>query len=201
MQNRPQGCIFFSPTKFQIPKVFKFEMGESVLTVPLPLLWFGTSPKYIHEVNENSYFSVEKTVCTTDYFSGWNSADGFLKGGADTCKGHSDISSSESRFFDKLQTSTQTMSELQFLGMKVNSIEMTLTLSQEKKEKIVKQCQDLLGKSSASTRELNQLTGHLASTAIAVLPVPLQYWAMQWQQILELQETGDYNSKITLSVE
>ena len=52
---------------------------------------------------------------------------------------------------------------------------MTLTLSQEKKEKIVKQCQDLLGKSSASTRELSQLTGHLASTAIAALPVPLQY--------------------------
>ena len=61
------------------------------------------------------------------------------------------------------------MSELQFLGMEVNSIEMTLTLSQEKK------CQDLLGKSAASTRELSQLTGPLASTAIAVLPVPLQY--------------------------
>ena len=30
--------------------------------------------------------------------------------------------------------------------MKANSIEMTLTLPQEKKEKIVKQCQDLLGK-------------------------------------------------------
>ena len=67
------------------------------------------------------------------------------------------------------------MSELQFLGMEVNSIEMTMTLSQEEKGKIVKQYQDLLGKSSASTRELNQLTGPLASTAIAVLPVPLQY--------------------------
>ena len=67
------------------------------------------------------------------------------------------------------------MSELQFLGMEVNSIAMTLTLSQEKKEKIVKQCQDLLGKSSASARELSQLTGHLASTAIAALLVPLQY--------------------------
>ena len=60
VQNRPQGCIFFSPTKLQIPKVFKFEMEESVLPVPLPLLWFGTSPKYIHKVNRNSYFSVEK---------------------------------------------------------------------------------------------------------------------------------------------
>ena len=63
--------------------------------------------------------------------------------------------------------------------MKVNSIEMTLTFPQEKKEKIVKQCQDLLGKSSTSISELNQLVGCLASTAIAVLPAPLQNRAMQ----------------------
>ena len=56
---------------------------------------------------------------------------------------------------------------------------MTLTLPQEKKEKIVKQCQDLLGKSSTSISELNQLVGCLASTAIAVLPAPLQNRAMQ----------------------
>ena len=63
--------------------------------------------------------------------------------------------------------------------MKANSIEMTLTLPQEKKEKIVKQCQDLLGKSSTSISELNQLVGCLASAAIVVLPAPLQNRAMQ----------------------
>ena len=36
---------------------------------------------------------------------------------------------------------------IQFLSMEINSIEMPLTLPQEKKGKIVKQCQDLLGKS------------------------------------------------------
>ena len=57
------------------------------------------------------------------------------------------------------------------------------------------------GKSSASIRELSQVIGCLPSTAIAVLPAHMQYRAMQRQQILELQETGDYNSKITLSTE
>ena len=42
VQNRPQGCIFFSPTKFQIPKVFKFEMEESVLQ--FLCLCFGLGP-------------------------------------------------------------------------------------------------------------------------------------------------------------
>ena len=87
-------------------------MEGSVLPVLLPLLWFGTSPKDIHKVDENSHFSVEKTVCTTDYFFGRYSANGFLEGGTDTCKRHSDISSSESRFLDKSQKiSTWTMSE------------------------------------------------------------------------------------------
>ena len=74
--------------------------------------------------------------------------------------------------------------------MEINSTEMTLTLPQEKKGKIMKQCQNLLGKLSASIRKLSQLISRLASTAMAVLPAPSHCRAMQRQQILELQETG-----------
>ena len=65
--------------------------------------------------------------------------------------------------------------------MEINSIEMTLTLPQEKKRKIVPQRQDLLEKSSASIRKLRQLIGRVASTAIAVLRALLQYRVMQRQ--------------------
>ena len=41
---------------------------------------------------------------------------------------------------------------LQFLGMEINLVDMTLTLQKEKK-KIVQQCQDLLGKSLVSIEE------------------------------------------------
>ena len=78
-------------------------MEGSILSVPVPLLHFGTSPKDIHKIDENSYFSVVKTVFTTDYFSGQYSANDFLKGRTDTSKKQSDISSSESRFSDKSQ--------------------------------------------------------------------------------------------------
>ena len=46
-----------------------------------------------------------------------------------------------------------------------------------------------------------QLIGRLASTAIAVLPAPLQYRPMQCQQILELSVAGNYSSEIKLSDE
>ena len=116
-KNKHQGCIFFRATEPKNPKVCKFQIERSILSVPLPLLWFETSPKDIHKVDENSHFSVEKTVCTTDYFSGRYSANGFLKGRIDTCKGHSYISSSKSRFSNKLQKiSTQTSSEYTIFG-------------------------------------------------------------------------------------
>ena len=80
---------------------------------------------------------------------------------------------------------------IQFLGTEINSIDMAITLPQEKKDQKVKRCQDLLRKSSVSIRELTQLIGRLASTAIAVLPAPFQcrvmkrskYWSYLLQEI------------------
>ena len=45
MQNRPQGYLFFSPTKLKVSKVCKFQIEGFILSVPLPLLWFGTGPR------------------------------------------------------------------------------------------------------------------------------------------------------------
>ena len=95
----------------------------------------------------------------------------------------------------------QSCQTIQFLGMEKNSIDMTITLPQEKKDQIVKQCQEFQRKSSVSIGEFTQLIRRLASTAIAVLPAPLQYRAMQLQQILELYVAGNYSSKIKLSNE
>ena len=50
-------------------------------------------------------------------------------------------------------------------------------------------------------RELTQLIGRLASTAITVLAAPLQYQAMQRQQIVELSRAGIYSSGMKLSDE
>ena len=130
-ENRSQGCIFLSPTKPKIPKVCKFQMEGSILFVSL---WFGTSPKDIHKVDENSHFSVEKTVCTTDFF-----LDDILRM----------VSSKEELtlttdtviyliqnlgFLINRKTSVlDPCQNIQFLGMEINSVEMTLTLPLEKK--------------------------------------------------------------------
>ena len=60
---------------------------------------------------------------------------------------------------------------------------------QEKKDKIISQCQDILKEKSVSIRDLTQVFGCLSSTAITVLVAPLQYRAIQRQQIAELANT------------
>ena len=50
-------------------------------------------------------------------------------------------------------------------------------------------------------RELTHLVGRLTATTISVLPAPLQYRAMQRQQILGFSTEKNYDSLITLTEE
>ena len=63
---------------------------------------------------------------------------------------------------NRKKTVLEPCQNIQFLGMEVNSIEMTLLLPQEKKRKIVKQCQDL------STGEV--ISFHKGTKPISWLP-------------------------------
>lgn len=90
---------------------------------------------------------------------------------------------------------------IQFLGVEVDSMNLKLSLPQEKVDKIISQCKSLLSVPKVSVRELMKLIGRLSSTAIAVLPAPLQYRAMQRQQIQELSSSRNYDSLIILTKE
>ena len=57
-----EDAYFSVPVNQKSQKVCKFQIVGSTQSVPLPLLWFGTGPKDIHKVDQNSYFSAEKTM-------------------------------------------------------------------------------------------------------------------------------------------
>ena len=85
---------------------------------------------------------------------------------------------------------------LQFLGVEINSKEMSVSLPQEKKDKIISQCQGILIEELVSIKELTQVLDFLSSTAIAVLAAPLQYRVIQRQQIAQLTITKNFDSMI-----
>ena len=74
-------------------------------------------------------------------------------------------------------------------------------LPKEKVEKIKKQCQSLLSLEKVSVRDLAKLTGRLFSTAMVVLPAPLQYRGLQQQQVRGLSMLGSYEDTILLHKE
>ena len=68
---------------------------------------------------------------------------------------------------------------LEFVGVLLDSPNMTLSLSQEKVEKMNTQCKELLEKSLVTVRELSKLIKRLSSIVVAVLSALLQYKALQ----------------------
>ena len=77
---------------------------------------------------------------------------------------------------------------LEFLGVIVDSGEMTLTLPKEKLLKVQNHCQEILEKEKVTVRKRSKPIGRLSSTAIAVLPTPLHYRHLQHQQISDLSQ-------------
>ena len=138
VQNWPQGCIFYSPTKAKIPNVWKFQMKGSILSVPLLLLRFGTSPRNIHKGDER--------MSLLGKLHGWLIIflDNILL--MAFSKKELTLARNTLIYFQNLgllinckKIVLETCQNIQFLGMEINSIEMTLTLSREKIGKIVQQ--------------------------------------------------------------
>lgn len=88
-----------------------------------------------------------------------------------------------------------------FLCVEINPKRMILTAPQGKKDKIVSQCQTLLGKTLISKGELSQLIGWLKSTVIADLRPLLQFCLKQYKEIIKVSLKKDLASLIELTEE
>ena len=89
--------------------------------------------------------------------------------------------------------------EIEFLGLTVNPVKMTLSLSEPKIKRIQDQCQDLYVKGFVTVLELTKLIGLLASAIQAVLPAQLNFRYLQQQQINALKLDGSYQEVLSLT--
>ena len=89
--------------------------------------------------------------------------------------------------------------KIEFLGMEIDSIKMTLSLTPEKVQKVVKTCQNLLRSHFTTLLELTRVVGLLSSTIQAVEPAKIQLRFLQQQQIVCLRKKMSYQSVPTLN--
>ncbi|XP_057296294.1 uncharacterized protein LOC130625258 [Hydractinia symbiolongicarpus] len=92
--------------------------------------------------------------------------------------------------------------KIEFLGMSVDSVTMSLYLTREKVTKIQTQCLSLYKTREATILELTQLIGVLSSTIQAVLPARLEFrFLQQQQQIQSLKVSKSYATLVHLKRE
>ena len=82
--------------------------------------------------------------------------------------------------------------EIEFLGMLVKSKTITLSVSQEKVQKIKSQCLELYRAQEITLLEITSLLGTLTYTIQAILPTRFQFWYLQQQQIATLKRSVSY---------
>ena len=89
---------------------------------------------------------------------------------------------------------------IEFLGFRVGSTRMTLSLPLEKVHKVQKECRHTCNMSSVTGRQLAHLIGLMTSTLPAIQEAPLHYRALQRLKIAAVSSVQpDYSNTVKLS--
>ena len=91
------------------------------------------------------------------------------------------------------------MQKIEFLGLKIDSVRITLTIPQEKVKKLRLKCQKLISNPRTTLWEVTSLEGSLCSTAQAVLPVMRQIRFLQQRQIAAIRNNPSYQYAMYLN--
>ena len=89
--------------------------------------------------------------------------------------------------------------KMEFLGLIIDSQNLSLSLTEQKLQKVKNCCVEMYKATKVSILELTKLLGLLCSTVQAVLPAQLQLRYLQQLQIRTLQQERCYYQQITLN--
>ncbi|XP_057299487.1 uncharacterized protein LOC130630106 [Hydractinia symbiolongicarpus] len=92
------------------------------------------------------------------------------------------------------QSILEPVQTINFLGVEINSVNMSMNVPQEKVKRIEEKCKEVLTKPSMVVWELSSLVGKLSSTSPAVIPANLQQKCL----IKALQLNKSYNAVVHL---
>ena len=89
-----------------------------------------------------------------------------------------------------------------FLGFILNSVQMTITLTLEKKEKILNRCHEILKEDAVTIIFVSKLIGNLGAVFPAVTLGPFYYRALEMDKAKALRlSNGNYDASVRLSTE
>ena len=90
------------------------------------------------------------------------------------------------------------VTQIEYLGMTIDSVKMELALPSAKVQAIIAQCRELRAQKTVTIQALARIIGTLTSTVQAILPAPLYYRHMQLLRTKALARISSYATKIDL---
>ena len=183
-----ERCILGCPIGSKLEVVRKVSVERDSLRVHVPVFWTRPSTTGVYKVTENSNLTPDKNQDQSDNIFGRyvNFESHNTRSSHESRDGN--ISPAEFELYNKYNEILHSCQKIEVLGMEIDSIKMTLSLTPQKLQKVVKTCQNLLRSHSITILELTRVIGLLSSTIQAVEPEKIQLRFFQKQQILCLRK-------------
>ena len=199
-KDRPSGCILECPSESRIKKTDAVRMGGDYVRVQDPGLRPRTCTSSLYQIDEDPNLPDEELGSRLMIF-----LDDILLA-AQTLSEAYQVRDTLIYLLENLgltvnwkKSILEPVHTLEYLGMTINTLSMTIFLPERKIRELVRLCKERLTKKEHSLREMSQLIGKLYSTAPAIIPAPLQLRYLQ-QDLIKAQRGGlSYSDTITLS--
>ena len=160
----------------------------------------GFSPSDFYKTSEGPNCLIKEDQCRNNNIFGRRAINGLNVEKKFASKVDIDFSVTKFRFCDNIKKLQLTpVKEIKFLGLVMNSVNMTLALPLENTLDIQNKYMQLIALPKTLIMELTKLLRKLSFTAQAVLPGRVQCRYLQQQQIQAVGEINSYQTKVKLS--
>ena len=164
MQGGPERCLLLRFFAQESSKISTISMDGKDLRVLVFMFLSGFSTSDFYKTIKDSHFSFEADLSghvadESDYKRSRNSQDTLI------------FLLQSLGFVINLQKSVLvSLQKIEFLGLEIDSVRITLTLPQEKVKKFRLKCQNIISNLRTILLEVTSFLGSLCSTTQAVLP-------------------------------
>ena len=199
----PQRCILHNTNTHRPPTLPEVHGGTGTLSVHLPPIRSVVCPMGIHQSDEAHCNLPTCQRGENDRLYRRYSADGRHSGTGKESSGSVDFPADRTGVCHQCAKSITTPTQqIEFQGLKVNSVSLHLSLPGEKLHHIRMEVRQHLQRSQLTARQLAQLIGKLHAASQAVLPAPLFYRSLQGDLHRVLNLTNqNYDALVSLSAQ
>jgi len=100
-QNRPEGRLFCNTVASPIKEVCEIQLGRKPIRIPMPDVRIGTGSQVLYETTQSTHFTVEKVANKGPHIHRRPIDSSRVERGSNLLKGHNNLSSGESRVYNK----------------------------------------------------------------------------------------------------